>query len=98
MPPNVLYFNADTMRFIRPDIAFCKVLIVVIYCFLRSALEEQVLARLGTLLGIVSRSGPQLPKGCGCIGFLSPVHKKIPDSYLKREGGNPGNSGLLSQQ
>ena len=45
-----------------------------------------------------SWSGPQLPKGCGCIGFLSPMHKKIPDSYSKREGGNPGNSGLLSQQ
>ena len=26
------------------------------------------------------------------------MHKKIPDSYLKREGGNPGNSGLSSQQ
>ena len=26
------------------------------------------------------------------------MHKKIPDSYSKREGGNPGNSGLLSQQ
>ena len=36
------------------------------------------------------------PKG-GCIGFLSPMHKKIPDSYSKREGGNPGNSDLLSQ-
>ena len=24
--------------------------------------------------------------------------KKIPDSYSKREGGNPGNSGLSSQQ
>ena len=34
----------------------------------------------------------------GCIGFLSPMHKKIPDSYSKREGGNPGNSGLSSQQ
>ena len=44
------------------------------------------------------QSGPQLPKGCGCTGFLSPMHKKIPDSYLKREGGNPRNSGLLSQQ
>ena len=31
-------------------------------------------------------------------GFLSPMHKKIPDSYSKREGGNPGNSGFLSQQ
>ena len=38
------------------------------------------------------------PKGCGCIGFLSPMHKKIPDSYSKTEGGNSGNSGLLSQQ
>ena len=26
------------------------------------------------------------------------MHKKIPDSYSQREGGNPGNSGLLSQQ
>ena len=24
----------------------------------------------------------------------APMHKKIPDSYSKREGGNPGNSGL----
>ena len=47
---------------------------------------------------ILLLSGPQLPKGCGCIGFLSPMHKKIPDSYSKREGGNPGNSGLSSQQ
>ena len=43
-------------------------------------------------------SGPQLPKGCGCIGFLSPMHKKIPDSHSKREGGKPGNSALSSQQ
>ena len=26
------------------------------------------------------------------------MHKKIPGSYAKREGGNPGNSGLSSQQ
>ena len=26
------------------------------------------------------------------------MHKKIPDSYLKREGVNPRNSGLSSQQ
>ena len=26
------------------------------------------------------------------------MHKKIPDSYSKREWGNPGNSGLSSQQ
>ena len=45
-----------------------------------------------------SWNGPQIPKGCGCIRFLSPMHKKIPDSYSKREGGNPGNSGLSSQQ
>ena len=45
-----------------------------------------------------SWSGPQLPKGCGCIGFLSLTHRKIPDSYSKREGGNPGNSYLSSQQ
>ena len=43
-------------------------------------------------------SGPQLPKDCGCIGFLSPMHKKIPDSYSKIERGNPGNTGLSSQQ
>ena len=29
-----------------------------------------------------SWSGPQLPKDCGCTGFMSPMHKKIPDSYL----------------
>ena len=40
----------------------------------------------------------KIPKGCGCIGFLSPMHKKIPDFYSEREGGNPGNSGLSSQQ
>ena len=33
-----------------------------------------------------------------CIGFLSPMHKKIPDSYLKREGDDPRNSGFSSQQ
>ena len=47
-----------------------------------------------SILGPVSYRG----HGCGYIGFLSPMHKKIPDSYLKREGGNPGNSGLSSQQ
>ena len=26
------------------------------------------------------------------------MHKKIPDSYSKKEGGKPGNSGLSSQQ
>ena len=45
-----------------------------------------------------SWSGQQLLKGRGCMGFLSPMHKKIPDSYSKREGGNFGNSGLSSQQ
>ena len=25
------------------------------------------------------------------------MHKIIPDSYLKREGGNPGNSGVSAQ-
>ena len=29
---------------------------------------------------------------------LSPMHNKIPDSYSKREGVNPGNSSLSSQQ
>ena len=32
------------------------------------------------------------------VGFLSPMHKKIPDSHSKRERDNPGNSGLSSQQ
>ena len=32
------------------------------------------------------------------VGLPSPMHKKIPDSYSKREGGNPGNSDLSSQQ
>ena len=32
------------------------------------------------------------------VGFLSPMQKNIPDSYSKREGGNPGNSGPSSQQ
>ena len=41
---------------------------------------------------------PGVVHNCGCRGFLSPMHKKIPDSYSKREGDNPGNSGLLSQQ
>ena len=36
-------------------------------------------------------------KSCGCIGFLSPMHKKVPDSYSNRERGNPGNYGLSSQ-
>ena len=52
----------------------------------------------GMIHASYSWSGPQLPKGCGCIGFLSSRHKKIPDSYSKREGGNPGNSRLSSQQ
>ena len=33
--------------------------------------------------------GPQLLKGCGCLGFLSPMHKKIPDSYSKKRRGQP---------
>ena len=41
-------------------------------------------------------SGPQLPKICGCIGFLSHMHKNIPNTCSKREGGNPSNSGLSS--
>ena len=53
---------------------------------------------MGMFHASYSWSGPQLPKGCGCIELLSPMHKNIPDSYSKREGGNPGNSGLLSQQ
>ena len=53
---------------------------------------------LGMFNASYSWSGPQLSKGCGCIEFLSPMLKKIPDSYSKREGGNPRNSGLSSQQ
>ena len=34
-----------------------------------------------------SWSGPQLPKGCGCIEFLSPMHKKIP---MRKEKGAKG--------
>ena len=45
-----------------------------------------------------SWSGPQLPKGCGCIGFLSPMHKKIPESDLERAADNPQNSGIAPQQ
>ena len=38
------------------------------------------------------------PKAVGCVGFLFPnIHKKIPDYYSKREAGNPGKSGVLSQ-
>ena len=47
---------------------------------------------------IYYQSGPQRYMSCGCKGFLFPMHKKIPDSYLKRDGDNPGNSGLSSQQ
>ena len=43
-----------------------------------------------------SWSDPQIPNGCGCMGFLSPMRKKIPGSYSKREGGNPGNSTFVS--
>ena len=32
------------------------------------------------------------------VYILSPMHKKITDSYSKREGGNPRISGLLPQQ
>ena len=39
-------------------------------------------------------NGPQLPKDCGRIGFISSMHKIIPDSFLKGDGGNPGNSGV----
>ena len=37
------------------------------------------------------------PKAVG-VRISVHMHKKIPDSYLKREGGNPGNSGLSPQQ
>ena len=29
------------------------------------------------------------------MGFVSPMHKNISDSYSNREGGNPRNSGLF---
>ena len=41
-----------------------------------------------------SWSGPQLPKGCGCKELLSLIQIKIQDTYSKKEGGNPGNSGI----
>ena len=37
-------------------------------------------------------------KAVGVWDFCPLCTKKIPDSYSKREGGNPGNSGLSSQQ
>ena len=30
-------------------------------------------------------------RGCGCIGFMSPMHRNIPDFYWKRVRGNPRN-------
>ena len=36
-----------------------------------------------------SWSGPQLPKGCGCIGFLSPMHKKDPRFLFEKRRGQP---------
>ena len=38
------------------------------------------------------------PKAVGVKDFCPLCTKKIPDSYSRREGGNPGNSGLSSQQ
>ena len=38
------------------------------------------------------------PKAVGVWDFCPLCKKKILDSYSKREGGNPGNSGLSSQQ
>ena len=35
------------------------------------------------------------PKGFGCIKFLSPMHKTIPDFYSKREGGKYVPSGYM---
>ena len=43
--------------------------------------------------------GPQVSKGCGCIGFLSHMHKKITDSYLRIDKRLlKGNKGLSSQK
>ena len=36
-----------------------------------------------------SWSGPQLPKGCGCIGFLSPMHIKDPRFLFEKRRGQP---------
>ena len=44
----------------------------------------------GMYIAFYSWSGPQLPKGCGCIGFLSPMHKKIPIPIRKEKGATPG--------
>ena len=41
-------------------------------------------------------SGPQLPKGCGCIGFLSPMHKESQISIRKEKGGIPEFWSLVS--
>ena len=38
------------------------------------------------------------PKDVGVYDFCPLYTKKIPDSYSKRAGGNPGNSSLSSQQ
>ena len=36
-----------------------------------------------------SWSGPQPPKGCGCIGFLSPMQKKDPRFLFEKRRGQP---------
>ena len=36
-----------------------------------------------------SWSGPQLPKGCECIGVLSPVHIKDPRVLFEKGRGQP---------
>ena len=36
-----------------------------------------------------SWSGPLLPKGCGCIGCLSPMHKKDPRVLFEKRRGQP---------
>ena len=48
---------------------------------------DNVLAMLQVLGGLYGSSGPQLPKGCGCIGFLSPMHKKDPRFLFEKRRG-----------
>ena len=36
-----------------------------------------------------SCSGPQLPKGCGCIGFLSPMHIQDPRFLFEKRREQP---------
>ena len=83
---NVIITHVAQMKFVRTLLDPIRVLV--------QQTSAEVLATASVSTSCFVNSGPQLPKGCGCIRFLSPMHKKIPDSYSKREWGNPGNSGL----